>query len=287
MSLFVKIGNLFSEKEKKQETEEHVQKTAPSEGDKPKAEPSIEEREELLKRVLDMVVMRLENVESCTEKKLVLWLDTDQLTYNAYDTNQYKQRILSGLLNECDAKFNEVAFTLGRPIEELRCTPVGRSGKVFLQVLDAPSDKQAVSRKAAISIFGNAGSLKKEKYLLSSDELREKRIPAYNIGAGEFPQVPTGYRENHIAIDDDPNSPLAVKNKFVSRMHAHIGFSETIGFFLQVERDGTRLMGKRTRIFRGDQIIELDNPQVKEPLQDGDMIELGKAVVLRYVELEN
>ena len=284
MSLFEKIGNLFSEKEKKQEKEKPEQQTGHEE--KKKAEPPIESREELLKRVLDLIVTLFENVESCMEKEAVIWLDTDQLTFNTYDTEPYRQRILAGLLNECDVRFATVTFSMGRPAEELRCTPVGKSGKVFLQVLDRKAGKQAVSKTAVLSVFGNAGSLLKEQYLLSSDEMREKRIPAYNIGAGAFPQVPSGYRENHIAIDDNPDSPAADKNKFVSRMHAHIGFSEAIGFFLQVERDGTRLMGKRTRIFRGEQKIELDNPQVKEPLRDGDLIELGKAVVLRYVELE-
>jgi hypothetical protein len=77
---------------------------------------------------------------------------------------------------------------------------------------------------------------------------------------------------------------MVERNKYVSRSHAHIGFSDQFGFYLQVEKDGTRLMGKRTRIFRGDEKIECDNPQVKVPLQSGDQIELGKAVVLNFIE---
>lgn len=137
-----------------------------------------------------------------------------------------------------------------------------------------------------ISIFGGAGSLLQEQYLLSSDDMKKKMLTSYNIGSGQFPRIPTGYRENHIAIDDNPNSPMAEKNKYVSRMHAHIGFSEKFGFYLQVEKDGTRLMGKRTRIFRGEEKIECDNPQAKIPLQTGDLIELGKAVVLRYMQID-
>ena len=115
--------------------------------------------------------------------------------------------------------------------------------------------------------------------------MMEKMISCYNIGAGKFPKIPTGYRENHIAIDDNPDSPMVEKNKFVSRMHAHIGFSDKFGFYFQVEKDGTRLMGKRTRIFRGEEKIECENPEAKIPLQDGDLIELGKAVVLKYKQL--
>ena len=115
--------------------------------------------------------------------------------------------------------------------------------------------------------------------------MKAENISAYNIGAGEFPQMKSGYRHNHIAIDDNIHSPKFEINKYVSRKHAHIGFSETFGFYFQVELDGTRLVGKRTRIFREEQIIECDNPQVKIPLQNGDLLELGKAVLLRYVQL--
>ena len=191
----------------------------------------------------------------------------------------------SALKNECDITFESVEICIGKPAEDLRCTPVGESGKVMMLVEDKKDEKNEIHEKAEISIYGNAGSLLRKRYILSSDEMRKKKISAYNIGAGEFPQLPTGYRQNHIAIDDNPNSPMIEKNKYVSRMHAHIGHSDRFGFYLQVEMDGTRLMGKRTRIFRGEQKIELDNPQVKEPLQNGDLIELGKAVVLKYTQI--
>jgi hypothetical protein len=195
--------------------------------------------------------------------------------------------MMETLVNECDVRFEAVAFSIGKPAEELRCTPIGLSGKVFLQIKDRLSAERVKAQRASITIFNNSGSLIKNEYILSSDEMRQKKIQAYNIGAGEYPKIPSGYRQNHIVIDDDPNSPMIEKNKYVSRMHAHIGFSDKFGFYLQVERDGTRLMGKRTRIFRGEQIIEMENLTVKEPLQDGDLIELGKAVVLQYVELKD
>lgn len=310
MSLFDKIANLISEKENKQESDVlkenssplnektgsdqnevspddsiHLQESSTQEHnvkEEKQAIPSLETREELLQNLCNLSCELFDNIELSAGKRLVVWLDTDQLTFRNYNTEQYRQRVMAALVNECDVKFDAVAFNVGKPSEELRCTPVGKSGKIFMQVVEEQPVQTSVSRKASISIFGHAGSLLKEEYVLSSDEMKAKRISAYNIGAGEFPQVPTGYRENHIAIDDNPNSPMIEKNKYVSRMHAHIGYSDNFGFYLQVERDGTRLMGKRTRIFRGEQKIELDNPQIKEPLQDGDLIELGKAVVLRY-----
>lgn len=247
----------------------------------------LETKEELLHIMCDLSRKLFDQLEMDVQKNLSIWLDTDQLTFQTYDTNQYRERIMEALVNECDVRLETVAFNNGRPSEELRCTPIGQSGKVFLQIKDNSSFVRVNSQRATISIFGNYGSLLKNEYILSSDEMHEQKISAYNIGAGEFPKMPSGYRHNHIAIDDNPQTAMTEKNKFVSRMHAHIGYSDKFGFYLQVERDGTRLMGKRTRIFRGEQIIEMDNPTVKVPLQDGDLIELGKAVRLRYVELKD
>lgn len=250
-------------------------------------EPQIEGKEELAKSVCKKVSKYLDGATSGGNTKMIVWLDTEYLIFKTYDTVEFRQQLQSAMVNECGITFESVECRMGKPAEELRCTPVGKSGRVMMQVLENKPEKIEVHQKASISIFGNSGSLLKDEYILSSDEMREKSVPVYNIGAGEFPQVPTGYRQNHIAIDDNPNSPMVEKNKYVSRKHAHIGFSDEFGFYLQVEIDGTRLMGKRTRIFRGEKIIEMDNPQAKEALQDGDLIELGKAVTLRYFEIKN
>ena len=253
---------------------------------KAQKEIKIEDKDKLLDVVVDYIAELSDDVSLENNYRLVVWLDIDdEQLFMKYDTAQYKQQIQSRISNECGVLFASAEFHMGKP--EQGGSPMGRSGKVFLKIIEDNPVQTIASRKASISIFGNAGGLVKKRYVLSSKEMKEKMIDTYNIGAGEFPQVPTGYRENHIAIDDNPNSPMVEKNKFVSRKHAHIGFSEKFGFYLQVELDGTRLMGKRTRIFRGKQIIEMDNPQVKEPLQDGDLIELGKAVILRFVELKS
>jgi len=179
----------------------------------------------------------------------------------------------------------QVLLRQGRP--ERGATPVDDSKCIFLKIEKENPTHVEQSKKARISIHANAGSLLNEEYILSTVDMQNRRITVYNIGSGQSPQLPSGFRENHIAIDDNPQGPMFDKNKFVSRKHAHIGYSEKIGFYLQVEIDGTRLMGKRTRIFRGEEIIEMDNPQVKVPLKDGDIIELGKAVRLLYSDMED
>ena len=306
MDIFKFIGNLLLDKEDKQkplqenitnpmkremgysgttvESEPILSEKTETICDK-KEESQIESKVEFLKTVTDLITKQLDDVESNDNNNLAIWLDTDEIVFRAYNTEQYRQQIQSALINECNFRFESVEFRLGKPSEDMRCARIGESGKAFMQIVENKPVQETILKRASISIFGNAGSLLKEQYILSTDEMKEKAITVYNIGAGEFPQVPTGYRQNHIAIDDNPDGPMIEKNKYVSRMHAHIGYSEQIGFYLQVELDGTRLMGKRTRIFRGEQKIELDNPQIKVPLQNGDLIELGKAVLLRYEQL--
>ena len=263
------------------------------ETDAPKTEPSLEKKsqlenkDDLIKSVVKVLDELIEDKESSCGMKLVLWLKTDALRFKNYANEQYCHRLLTALVNEHGYSFEDVSFSLGTPADELHATCIGDNELEYLQVIENVIMPKTLSCKASINIYDEAGSLLQEQYILSSEEMKKKLISAYNIGAGRFPKVPTGYRENHIAIDDNPQSPYVEKNKYVSRMHAHIGFSDTVGFYLQVEKDGTRLMGKRTRIFRGEEKIECDNPKAKIPLENGDLIELGKAVVLQYLLLED
>lgn len=251
-----------------------------------KMEQHVENRDDLIQSIVNTLKNIVEYKDTTNGKKLIIWLACDKATFENYNTEHYQQMTLSALVNECGYCFDAVDFKIGRPTEDQKATKIGHSNLEYLQILTKDTSMEIKSCKAMISIFGSAGSLLQEQYLLSSDDMKKKMLIFYNIGSGQFPQIPTGYRENHIAIDDNPNSPMVDKNKYVSRMHAHIGFSEKFGFYLQVEKDGTRLMGKRTRIFRGEEKIECDNPQAKIPLQTGDLIELGKAVVLRYIQID-
>ena len=310
MSVFEKIGKLFSPKKpnipedelpscfeptdtpdtpampEEEDGSQKEKETEPVKKAVPKEVTPMEDREQILHLLVKSMNQFLD-IEM-KDKSLVIWLDTDHLTFQTYDTETYKKRIQNSLLNEYGLIVESVLFHIGKPSDELRCLPLGRSGTVFLQITSCKSNAStAIARKAVITIFGDKGSLLHSPCLLSADEMKEKNIPAYNIGASEFPQVQTGYRQNHIAIDDNPNGPMIEKNKYVSRTHAHIGYSDDFGFYLQVEAGGTRLMGKRTRIFRGEETRELDNTRVKEPLQSGDLIELGKSVTLQFVTIKD
>ena len=250
---------------------------------KPAAKP-IEDKQSLAKLIVSLLTELIDEPAMTIGKTLVLWVDADQLTFDSYSTEAFRTQILGALANECGFDFEKIDCKNGIPTKDIKATPIGKSGKVFLQIVAKQEEApKAVCCKAKISIFGDKGSLLQEQYLLSSEDIKDKKV--YNIGAGQFPKE-CGYRENHIAIDDDPASPQVERNKYVSRTHAHIGFSDKFGFYLQVELEGSRLRGKRTRIIRGQNFIECENPQAIEPLQTGDLIELGKAVVLRYEQIQ-
>ena len=247
----------------------------------------LENKEQLLDSIMNALKKFIDDKESTRLKRIVVWLDTDELTFKKYNDDSYRKRVMRAIVNESGYLFDSVTFALGCPDKSLRCTSISDNGKEFIQIVDNDMSKPKMARKAEITVFAGNGSMKQEKYVLSPEDMKERLITYYNIGAGEFPETSGGVRQNHIVIDDDPESPMAEKNKYVSRTHAHIGFSEQFGFYLQVEIDGTRMMGKRTRIIRSEKRIEVDNPNAKVSLHNADIIELGKAVVLRYIEIKD
>lgn len=226
----------------------------------------------------------LSNPEICKTKHLIVWLDTDTITFNSYA--DFSLELENYWAVESGYTFEKVEIKHGKPENEKVARKIDAgigSISIYLQEQEVGLEKSVVKR-ANISVFGGKGSLLQEQYELSSETLEKEHRKYYNIGRGEYPDIEGGsYRQNHIAIDDNNNLEI---NKYVSRAHARIGYAENIGFYLQVEYGGSRLSGNRTRIFRGENKIEVENVEVKEPLQDGDLIELGKSVVLKFNEVQ-
>ena len=246
---------------------------------------ALEIREKIKKGSLDSLdFLYLNSPDSCASKHLVIWIDADSTTFKSL--LGIEQELSLFWETERGYVFNRVEPKQGNPEKEGIMVDTGiESLCVYIQefAIDTVPITH-INRKATISLLGRNGSLLKDIYVLSSDELQRQHRRYYNIGRGEYPDVDGGgYRQNHIAIDDVNNQE---KNQYVSRSHARIGFSEIIGFFLQVEWGGSRLAGNRTRVFRGDKKIEVENVEVKVPLQDGDIIELGKSVSLQFKEIE-
>lgn len=257
---------------------------------KPKKVKSIEElRKEIMAttmKALDALFLTAPN--ACSTKQVVVWADAGETTFVGF--TGLEQEMKEHLAIEKGYEFKKMELREGRPENEKDARKLNIDDfDVFLQILDfddGGDDKvKFVAKKARVEIFGGRGDLEKTFYELSSEDLQNANRRYYNIGRSEFPNLGSGsYRQNHIVISDTLRPEI---NGYVSREHARIGFSNNIGFFLQVERGGSRpLSGNRTRIIREEEQIEMEDPMVKEPLQTGDLIELGKHVVLSFTEIK-
>lgn len=285
MSIFKRLGKFLSD-------EQEVSKGNPSAPNNNSRQSekidSIVDAEDSQMKIKKATLAMLEalyfkNVDGCKDKHILVWLDTDTTTFYSY--SGFELELQSYWNDEKGYMFKQVEIKHGNPGTEARKVDVHvRSIDVYIQEIQENIVAKPTIHKAYISIYNNKGSLLKNRYVLSSEILEHGSCKYYNIGRGEFPEMDSGgYRHNFIAIDDEKNLEI---NQYVSRAHAHIGFSENIGFYLQVENGGSRLYGNRTRIFRDEEKIEIENVDSKESLHNGDLIELGKSVILKYTEIE-
>lgn len=132
-----------------------------------------------------------------------------------------------------------------------------------------------IAAKAQLCIVHNRGKLLQDSYVISSID----NVKRWNIGRGKNIEG-TYFRQNNIVFEDDSNNEC---NKYVSREHAHIVFSEGVGFLLYVDAGGKKSSGNRTRVFRNNNYLDLGS-NINTPIQlcDGDHIELGKHAILEF-----
>lgn len=243
---------------------------------------SIERKHKLMRLVADVLANTYKG-QTChfEDKILTIWIQ-DSLFFDLVNNDEFKEQLSSLLIDELDCAFASIIIS-SKALPEGQCFPE-IVPRIYLQV----EKKDVNTKKAVISVVSDNGSLLQPEYVLDSEMLLASSLRGYNIGAGKQHLIEGyGFRENHIIIDDDVNSPQYEKNRYVSRAHARIIYSVEEGFLLYAERGGTRMVGKRTRIIRGNDKIELDNVMLPEPLQDGDIIELGKSVLLLFKEVSN
>lgn len=214
-------------------------------------------------------------------KMLIIWIQ-DSIFYDSVISSDFKDELIASMSVELGCNFRSVEIKPANMSQEIMGTEIFQN--VFLQVSNLSTGR--VIRTANIYPVAGNGSTLEPSYLLDSVEIEKMPGARYNIGIGRYPILSdNGHRENHIAIDDDQNSSQFNKNRYVSRAHAYISFSEEYGFLLHVEHGGTRAAQKRTHIYRGCDKIELNNTLVPEPLKDGDFIVLSKYVHLLFREI--
>lgn len=257
----------------------------------PKEEtPTLDDRETLCRNIRITLNKVVEEIDTTTGKQLVVWLNCNQpFVFEQYNTKDYRDLILNDLSNMRDYKFELVKFERGIPPEERHAFKICDNDLEYLEVVDCDVIQPSLTQKAIIRFLDGKVSPLQKEYLLSSDMITSGKIPAYNIGRGNFTQKKGVFRENHIVFDDSLDSPMLEHNRCVSRAHAHIGFDVAKGFTFQVDEGGAR-PGK-TVLINGGRQIDCNCVYTSFQLQDGDKIIVKNGdeieTILIFNELNN
>ena len=212
-----------------------------------------------------------------TDKALQLLIE-DGLFYDSLVSSSFKEDLTTTINDELGFQFGSIDIIRENTIDN---TWTQIMDKCYLSIRSLQV-KEVVTIAHIYPVEGK-GSLINNNVCLDSLEIKTLPGARYNIGIGKHPLLDDrSIRDNQIAIDDDPNSTEFENNKFVSRAHANITYSDAFGFLLNVEHGGTRASQKRTHIHRAGEIIELNNSLIPEPLCDGDYIVLSKHVYLLF-----
>lgn len=132
-----------------------------------------------------------------------------------------------------------------------------------------------------LTIINGTGSLMQESYLVDSSV---KSV--YHIGRGEVVRLSGNIRRNDIVVcEAETNPELAEYNARVSSNHADL-VARSGRLYLRAAAGGCRALGGSvTKLIRNDEIIELNDTSSMMPVNDGDMIELGKNLTLLFSAL--
>lgn len=246
--------------------------------DKAAANENCISRQDNLKRMIELLLKKnYKGGNFSFDDKILRILITDSIQYYSLIESGFKTDLIIYLDGQMGINFAEVDICTG-PLPETHNMSQLDEG-AYMDILT--KERPVRMSKAEIFVQKNYGTLKMDKYEIDSEAINELPSKRYNIGAGEYPEIAGRFRQNHIAIDDDPESEGYERNKHVSRTHAYIRYSTENGFLLQAEPEGTVKAGMRTRILRADSEIEVDDV-VPQPLHNGDCIELSKNVRLIF-----
>lgn len=253
----------------------------PMETDSVPGQNSIEKKDNLINAIVAALQANYRGECYSMEDKVLSIIVLDSIFYDSINSNDFKKLLETSISDELGIIFNRIEILSDSPHAETNMSEL--FSDVYISI--KPIQISKTIRKAIILPVENSGSTICPEYRLDSEEIANLPNCRYNIGAGKHPVLENNSRrENHIAIDDNPNSNEYDKNKYVSRAHANISYSEDWGFLLNVEYGGSRAAQKRTYIHRGNEKIELNNTLIPVPLRNGDYIVLSKYVYLLFKE---
>lgn len=242
---------------------------------------AFERRKLVIESVLETFKRVFPSKKLCRGKCYHLWIDTDDITLTGLAGGEPQSGIV--LKDELDDRLEKngydckIEIRQGRPTKgnPTPCVSVGPLDiEMYLsepeRIIDDPHiDVEKVTR-ARITLAPNSpGGLKEpEGYVIESAHA------PYNIGRVIEPGDNLN-RVNHIEVIDD--------TRRVSRTHAHIGYSQKYGFYIQCEykQSGVNLTN-RIRPCDAVPEIPLKSSNDMLRLQDDDIIELSGLVRLLF-----
>lgn len=134
-----------------------------------------------------------------------------------------------------------------------------------------------------LTIMDGTGSTEQNLYRLDSANKQ-----TFHIGRGAISTKSGSFRRNDIIIrDNDPDKGLQARNNHVSSSHADIVVCDGT-FHLKACPGGCRpLGGSCTKIISENGSQELRDTEMKYPLHDGSLIELGRQVILQFNTIDS
>ncbi len=132
------------------------------------------------------------------------------------------------------------------------------------------------AKRLRLAVYGGMGSMAEAEYVLDASQ---KQV--FHIGRSRVVKQGGPPRVNDIIIrDDEPDEALLQANRHVSRSHADIVYRDG-RFYIKAMPGGCRAMGNAaTKVYHGEKVEELADTNTLKLLCDGDLIELGKEVIL-------
>lgn len=176
---------------------------------------------------------------------------------------------------------SEIVVRMGKPSSKIPSSCILEDAIWFSFMIEEEVRKK-MNGKARIAVAGGRGSLLKKTYDLN---VTERTV--FHIGRGETENnKERPFRENQIAINDqEKDKTLRELNYHVSGTHADLIYDND-AFYLKATPFGCRPDGSKTAVIRegsnGSEEYELRDSESRFRLRDGDMIELGGAVMLLF-----
>lgn len=242
---------------------------------------AIDNRDRAVKLIVDTMRSAIGTTASALAH-LVIWVQVDSPDYDPLAYAWADEKMLEDLRLALDNAMLEAvgagSITLRFAVKE----DIKASRTVVKNALycswQIPEPDTENLYKARISVMPGMGMLEQEHY-----DLDGEKKSVYHIGRGHKGMKSETYRINDIVIDETAADEATMQaNSFVSSAHADIIFRNG-RFYLKACPGGCRSTGgSPTKLIHDEKALELSDVNSMHPISHGDMIELGKAVLLLF-----